>query len=273
MARAIVGKAGGIVPGRPDLGEFAAIPADMFRRLNLPTQEELNGESLQRWNQNSQSKQPLELRESLVKYLKVTKRQGRGDSFFETGSRGAIAPREVDDSVALGRYHDSAEVISVASITLYAFRSFATEDSVERIRGWRRDIERVLPPLLLDHFDQVDDDVRYLLEGAPSEPGGLFAPHDDAEERFRQRHIDRLVDPHHTQARERLEDDAFPDEEGWEPESEDEAVSDIDDDDDDENADGSRCERLFNLVGRALVILIVAVCVGVQYYVLVFLED
>ncbi len=177
----------------------------------------------------------------------------------------------------------TAQNISVASITLYTFRSFATDDAVERIRGWRRDIERALPALLVEHFEQVDEDLRYLLEGTPSDPGGRLAPRDDddelrdAEEAFRARHLRRL-DPRtregrdHLRALERLRNNEFPEEEAWEAEAEDEVVSDVDDDDDDD-ADGSWCERLFSLVGRELVILFVAVYVGVQYYLIAFSVD
>ena len=121
----------------------------------------------------------------------------------------------------------------------------------------------------MDHFDQVDEDLRYLLEGAPSEPGGLFAPRDDAEERFRQRHLERLGSRQHDEARENLENNAFPEEEGWEPESEDEEVSD-DEDEDEQDADGSRCADLFSRVGGALMILFVAVGLCVQYYLFAF---
>ena len=99
--------------------------------------------------------------------------------------------------------------------------------------------------------------------------GDLFAPRDEAEERFRHLHLERLVDTHHTQALECLENNELPDEEAWESESEDEAVSDDEEDDeeeeDDENADGSRCAGLFSRVGGALVILLVAVGLCVQY--------
>ena len=129
----------------------------------------------------------------------------------------------------------------------------------------------------MPHFRQVDEDVRYLLEGEPSEPGDLFAPRDEAEERFRHLHLERLVDTHHTQALERLENNQFPEEEAFESESEDEVVSDDDDDDDEEGADGSRCAGLFSRVGGALVILLVAVGLCVQYCILAFsvesLED
>ena len=135
----------------------------------------------------------------------------------------------------------------------------------------------------MPHFRQVDENVRYLLEGAPSEPGGLFAPRDDddelrdAEERLRRLHLERLVDTHHTQALERLENNQFPEEEAFESESEDEVVSDDDDDDDEEGADGSRCAGLFSRVGGALVILLVAVGLCVQYFLVAFpvepLED
>jgi len=222
----------------------------------------------------------VELRVSLENYLLVPKRQGRGDSFFETGSRGTIEPVESDESVARGRYHDSAEVTLVASITLYTFRSFATVEAVRLIQGWRRDIERVLPPLLVEHFEQVDEDLRYLLEGPPSDPGGPLAPRDDdnelrdAEETFRARHL-RRINPltregrDHFRALERLRNDEFPEEEAWESESEDEAVSD-DEDEDEQDADGSRCADLFSRVGGALMILFVAVGLCVQYYLFAF---
>ena len=158
-------------------------------------------------------------------------------------------------------------------------RSFATEDSVERIRGWRMDINRTLPRLLVDHCRQVHEDVRYLLDGAPSDPDGPLAPRDDddelrdAEEDFRRRHLERLDHVHHLAALQRHE---LPDEEAWELESEDETVSDDDDDDEDENededADGSWCAGLFSLVGRELAILLVAAGLCVQYYHLAFPE-
>lgn len=134
----------------------------------------------------------------------------------------------------------------------------------------------------MEHFRQVDRDVRYLLEGEPSDPGGPLAPRDAAEERLRRRHLDRLGDYEHIQARTRLEANGLPEEETWEPESpEDEAASDDKDDEDDvedeEDADGSSCERLFIMVITAAVILFVAAGVGFQYYVLAFpvepLED
>ena len=163
------------------MGEFAPISSEDFDEIVPP--ERLDVESPSGYH-TGQHGPPLSLRDSMVKYLEVPMRQGRCDTFFETGSRGAMEPVERDGSVALGRYHDSAEVILVASITLYTFRSFATVDSVARIRGWRGDIERALPALLVPHFRQVDKDVRYLLEGAPSDPGGPLAPCNDAEERF-----------------------------------------------------------------------------------------
>ena len=98
VARAIVGKDGGIIPGREDLGEFAAISSEDFDEI-VP-KEELDVESQLQYGQGP----PVELRVSLVKYLEVAMRQGRGDSFFETGSRGAIAPGESDNSVALAQY-------------------------------------------------------------------------------------------------------------------------------------------------------------------------
>ena len=133
-----------------------------------------------------------------------------------------------------------------------------------------------MPALLVEHFEKVDEDVRYLLEGAPSEPGGRFAPRDASEERFRQLHLDRLGHDDHAAALQRLVDDVLPEEEEWELESEDEAVSDDDEDDEDdedeEDVDGSRCADLFSRVGGALVILFVAAGLCVQYYVLAFPE-
>ena len=145
----------------------------------------------------------------------------------------------------------------------------------------------------MEHFEQIDRDARYLLDGAPSDPGGPFAPRDDddelrdAEEAFRARHLRRL-DPRtregrdHLRSLERLRNDEFPEEEAWESESEDEEVSDDEEEedeeeDDEEDADGSRCADLFSLVGREIMILFVAAVLAFQYYLVAFpvelLED
>ena len=250
VARAILGKGGGVVPGRKDLGYFAAISSKDFAEL-VPRGLQLNGKSLQRWDQHGQPKQPVVLRESLLKYLETPKGQSREDMFFETGSFGV---GESDRSVALGK-------------------SFATVDSVTLILGWRSDILTALPGLLVDHWRQLDIDIRYLLEEAPE----LASRGDDAEEAFRQLHLDRLNDYRHNLALERLENNnELPEAEGWESESEDEEVSDDDEDEEDEedeeDADLSRCERLFIMVIRVVVILLVAAGMCVQYYVLAFPE-
>ena len=81
--------------------------------------------------------------------------------------------------------------------------------------------------LLLPHAELMDRGVRYLLQGAPSQPGGPLAPRADDdelradEEAFRARHLARLENRKHKAMLRRLRNgEELPDHEPFEEEEE-----------------------------------------------------